>query len=66
METKDWLIVLGVIIQYGAIIFAMGRWKGSIETLIQNLSKRLDEFDKKYGDLPERVAFLEGCRQKDK
>lgn len=61
------LLVICNTIALFTIVFNAGKWKATIEQSIKAILDRLDSFEKRYGDLPERVAFIEGCmKNKDR
>lgn len=63
MQLHDWALIVGMIVNLFVVVklaFGMGKWHGEINTKISDIVNRLDNFDKRYGNLPERVAFLEG------
>lgn len=62
-SAKEWAIIIGLIanlVLTGKLIFSWGEWKGTVEAQITSIAEKIDSFDRKYGNLPERVSFLEG------
>ena len=60
---------VGVVINILTIIvmlFKWGKWVGCIEEQLKTIFKRFDLFEDKYGDVPERVARLEGMHEKER
>jgi hypothetical protein len=66
MQLHDWAMLVGIVVNLFLgfkVAWSVGKWQGEINANISDLKKRLDEFTQKYGDLPERVSYMEGILQ---